>query len=661
MEMPIVPFLIIFPVIMACLMFVARAENVRRVLAFSGAVVIMAGSVVLAVQWFMNGSKLMTLYVETEVADHCILAAEILLMCVVTFLSFKYRKYWVCLLSIIPTCAMVWYELSGSKGLAPEDVMVRSDGIGLLSGVVGEYHIYIDRLSVLMCLIVGVIGGLIAIYAIGYMQGYHNHHKDVEDRSYYFMTILFLFLGAMFGFVLSESLLWIDFFWELTSVCSFLLIGYTREEEAIHNSFRALWMNLFGGCALAVGILYFALQYGTVSLHVLVAMGEAKEFGAATIAVALIAFAALTKAAQLPFSTWLIGAMVAPTPSSALLHSATMVKAGIYVLFRLSPAMHGTTTEAMIAFVGGFTFLATSLMAIAQSDGKTILAFSTISNLGLMVACAGVGHPETIWAGVFLMIFHAISKSLLFQDVGATENSLHSRDVEDMHGLIYILPRLGMFMFIGIAGMFLAPFGMLISKWSALRASVDERNIILVLFIVFGSATTSLYWTKWMGKLVSHTHLTEAKMNDVTKPTETLSLSVHAVLMVLLCMLFPLLSSIYVNPLIKEMFGKATGVLPDNILVVLVAIILLVFAVPIISFVYSRKMTFNRKGAYMNGVNTGDDRSFVDSFGERKTLWLSNHYYKDLVGSRKLMKPSQIFTVSVLIVMLVIIIGGAIV
>ena len=112
--------------------------------------------------------------------------------------------------------------------------------------------------------------------------------------------------------------------------------------------------------------------------------------------IALIAVAALTKAAQMPFSTWLMGAMVAPTPSSALLHSATMVKAGIYVLFRLAPAMSGTTTGLMISFIGGFTFFAASFMAIAQSDGKKVLAFSTISNLGLMVACAGVGTSETI-------------------------------------------------------------------------------------------------------------------------------------------------------------------------------------------------------------------------------------------------------------------------
>ena len=638
--LPVIPFLIIAPLVIAFLMFVVRADKVRSVIAYVGSILIMAGVGYLAWMWIDNGAKVMTLYVDTEVADYAILAAEIILMCVVTFLSFKYRKYWVSLLSIIPTVAMVWMEVAGPK---THEIA----------------HIYIDHLSVLMCIIVGVIGGLIVIYAVGYMHGYHNHHKDVQDRRHYFYMLLFLFLSAMFGFVLSESLLWIDFFWELTSVCSFLLIGYTREREAITNSFRALWMNLLGGCALAVGIIYFAINMHTVSLHDLVTICANAHGPVATIAVTLIAFAALTKAAQLPFSTWLIGAMVAPTPSSALLHSATMVKAGIYVLLRLSPAMTGTTTGMLIALIGGFTFLATSIMAIAQSDGKKILAFSTISNLGLMVACAGVGTPETMWAAVFLMIFHAISKSLLFQDVGATENSLHSRDVEDMHGLLYIMPKLAAFMFIGIAGMFLAPFGMLISKWSALRASVDERNIILVLFIVFGSATTSLYWTKWMGKLVSHTHLTEEKIKDVTRPTEMISLTIHAVLMLLLCALFPLLSGVYVNPLVEEAYGVAMNVLPTEVLVVLVVIILLVFAVPVLAYVYSRKMTYNRKDSYMNGVNYGDNRSFVDSFGERKTLWLSNHYYKDLVGKRKLMKPAQIFTTAVLIVMMVVIIGGA--
>lgn len=639
MNMPVIPFLILFPFVAAVLMFAVRAQKARSVIASICAVVLMAAVFLLTAQWLQNGTGEMVLYYDTALADHAILCGELILMCVVTFLCFKYRKYWISLLAIIPTLMMAYLELFVPKN---EEIA----------------HVYIDHLTILMCLIVGVIGGLIVIYAVGYMQGYHEHHKNLEDRRYYFSMLLFIFLGAMFGFVLSESLLWIDFFWELTSVCSFLLIGYTKEDDAITNSFRALWMNLLGGTALAIGIFYFTMTDGNVSLHYLVERGAAGD-GVATITVALIAFAALTKSAQLPFSPWLIGAMVAPTPSSALLHSATMVKAGIYILFRLSPAMSGTTTGGMIAFVGGFTFFVTSVMAIAQSDGKKVLAFSTISNLGLMVACAGMGRPETLWAGVFLMIFHAISKSLLFQDVGATENSLHSRDIEDMHGLLYIMPRLAAFMFIGIAGMFLAPFGMLIAKWSAFKASVDSGNIIMVFFIAFGSATTSFYWTKWMGKLVSHTHLTGERIPEVTRPSEIISLSIHAALMILLCALFPLLSRVYVDPLINELFGTSMDVLPQGLLYTLVVIILFVFAVPLVAFRYSKKQQYNEKLSYMNGINTGDNRAFTDSFGESKTLWLSNYYFHKLIGQRKLMMPAQTFTVAVLIVMMIVVIGGA--
>ena len=123
------------------------------------------------------------------------------------------------------------------------------------------------------------------------------------------------------------------------------------------------------------------------------------------------------------------------------------------------------------------------MMAIAQNDGKKVLAFSTISNLGLIVGCAGIGAEETVWAAVFLMIFHSVSKSMLFQSVGATENTLGSRDIEDMHGLIIRVPKLAYIMGIGIAGMYLAPFGMLISKWVALKAFVDSGNFVLVLCI----------------------------------------------------------------------------------------------------------------------------------------------------------------------------------
>ncbi len=632
----VIPFLIIFPLFVACLMYLIRSNKVRSIIAYLGSVIIMIAVGILVVDWFRAGAQPVDLYIETHLADRAILAGELALMVGVTYLCFKYKRAWISLLSIIPTLMMAYIELFG-----PE--------------LEETAHVTLDHLSILMCIIVGLIGGLIIIYAVGYMHGYAHHHTEFKDRRNYFFMLLFAFLGAMFGFVTSRSLLWIDFFWEATSVISFMLIGYTRTKEALRNSFRALWMNLLGGLGLAIGIFYYAFAAHSVDLQNLVFQGSVGA-NIAMLPVALIAFAALTKAAQLPFSPWLLGAMVAPTPSSALLHSATMVKAGIYILFRLSPALSGRTSGTMVAFVGGFTFLAASVMAIAQTDAKKVLAMSTIANLGLMVACAGVGTSETIWAGVFLMMFHAVSKSMLFQDIGATENALHSRDIEDFHGLVYRLPFLAMLQFIGIAGMFLAPFGMLISKWAALKASVDEGNILLVFMIVFGSAITSFYWTKWMGKLLEQSRA--PKVKDITKTNEKISLLIHAVLMIGLCILFPLLSGVYVDPLLKEMFGHSSQVLPTGTLIMLIIIILFIFAVPGISFLYGESTKTNIKMNYMNGINDGTDYGFIDSYGEVKHMHVSNYYFAHSIGSRKLMLPCQLIAMVAIIGMLCVILGG---
>ncbi len=634
-----VPFLIVFPLFVSILMYCIRVNKVRNTIAYISAVLEIIGVGVLVTGWLIGGCEPIPLYHETMLVDRTMLAFELLCMVVITVLCFKYKRYLISLLTIVPTLLVAWLELWG-----PERELIT--------------HIYIDHLAILMCIIIGLIGGLIIVYSVGYMHGYQHHHLEVEDRRNYFFMLLFIFLGAMFGFVLSAGTLWVDAFWEVTTICSFLLIGYTRTEEAIHNSFRALWMNLTGGTALAIGVTYQVVTTGSDSFHGLVDLGMEGDIHA-LIPIALIAFAALTKSAQMPFSKWLMGAMVAPTPSSALLHSATMVKAGIYILFRLSPAMgsdSGKLIGLMISFIGGFTFFVASVMAIAQSDGKKVLAFSTISNLGLMVACAGVGKPETLWAGAFLMIFHAVSKSLLFQDVGATENAMHSRDVEDMHGLIYRLPRLGAFMFIGIAGMFLAPFGMLISKWSALKAAIDVGNIMLVIFICFGSATTMFYWSKWMAKLISQTN--EPPIRDITKPNEVISLTIHAVMMVALCMLFPLLSRVYVEPMLFEQFHAQSAVLPMSIMYMLVILICFIFVVPVVTFYFTKNMHMNKKLSYMSGINEGDNDHFTDAFGAPKHLQMSNWYFKDFFGQRKLMVPCEIISLAVIIVMMCMIIGG---
>ena len=212
-------------------------------------------------------------------------------------------------------------------------------------------------------------------------------------------------------------------------------------------------------------------------------------------------------------------------------------------------------------------------------------------------------------------------------------------------------------MFIGIAGMYLAPFGMLISKWAALRASVNEHNIILALLICFGSATTMFYWTKWLNRLLSST--TEPKIKDITKKNEQISLIIHAILMIALCVLFPMLSTTYVEPLLLETFGYSSAALPSKLLYVLIVVIVVIFLVPLIAYSATKNIPANQKISYMSGANRGNNRDFTDSLGEPKELQLSNWYFKNYVGQRKLMEPSSLVAAAVIIVMLAMIIGGA--
>ena len=630
--MSMIPFLIGFPVLLAAILFLIRKEDLRGYMVYAGTGVIMLITVIFIMQWIFDGSETWMLYPSTELPDHLIAAGDIFLMGLILYMSLKYKRPLPAILSIVQTVLMLYVESTAKIAEGP--------------------HIMVDWFTILMCIIIAFIGGFICIYTVGYMKGYHNNHTDVRDRQPFFFAMLFLFLGAMFGLVFSQSLIWMYFFWEVTSVISFLMIGYTKTEEAINNSFNALWMNLLGGLGFAVAIAWMFLVNGTAQLQDVLTAGS-------EIPLICLALAGLTKSAQLPFSTWLLGAMVAPTPSSALLHSATMVKAGVYLLLRISPALEGNTTGMIVSSIGGFTFIAASMMAIAQNDGKKVLAFSTISNLGLIVGCAGIGVEETVWAAIFLVIFHSVSKSMLFQSVGAAENTLHSRDIEDMHGLIIRVPKLAYIMGIGIAGMYLAPFGMLISKWVALKAFVDSGNFILVLFIAYGSATTMFYWTKWLAKLLCY-HIPRDTVKDVTLKDEYVSMFFHAAVMLLLCLFLPLVASWLVNPIVQELFGNATSVLSMSVLTTMAIMLVSIFIVPVVMFFISRSSHRDLVPIYMNGINKGDNRYFVNSFGEDEHLYLSNWYLRFEFGRRHLRIPSIILAAAVLIVGFCIVIGGAI-
>ena len=423
--MLLIAFLIVFPLVIAALLLAVRVDGLRNAIVGISALAIAVASVMLAVTYLFMPWQGFSLVAElgsrmpVEVIDGICTGIGVLIACTVVAFGVKYKNYFAVALALIQVAGSLVFEF------------------GFSHGIVVRHELYIDSLSIVMALIIGVIGGGICVYALGYMADFQKHideHGKAEgltdlqraDRRPTFFALMFLFLSAMYVIVFSNHMVWMFTGWEVTTLCSFLLIAYTRTEEAVRNAFRQIIMNIAGGIGFLVALFLAVLFMGTLSFEEFVQIGMAYPELAA-VAVCALAFAGLTKAAQMPFHTWLLGAMVAPTPTSALLHSSTMVKAGVFLLIKLAPLFLVCTVPAsMVILVGGFTFMLCSFMAISQTNAKRVLAYSTIANLGLIVACAGVGSPEAIWAAVLLVIFHAAAKSLLVAPV--TGNTAGSMD-----------------------------------------------------------------------------------------------------------------------------------------------------------------------------------------------------------------------------------------
>lgn len=361
-----------------------------------------------------------------------------------------------------------------------------------------------DMLASVMLCVVSLVGGVVCCYALGYMKEHEEHLRPTISRQPRFYAVLVLFLGAMNGLVLADNLSWVYFFWEITTLCSFLLIAHDRTAESIQNALRALWMNMAGGVGFMLANMMLQDRFGTLSLTLLTE--QSPHTLVFLLPMALLCFACFTKSALTPFQSWLCGAMVAPTPVSALLHSSTMVKAGVYLLLRLSPAFAETTLGTGVAVFGAFAFITTSALAVGQSNAKKVLAYSTIANLGLIAACAGMGTETALAAGVLCVIFHAVSKGLLFLCVGSIEQRIGSRNIEDMRGLSRRMPTTANITVLAVMTMMLPPFGMLLCKWMAIEAAtaVAGGMLLLVVFLALGSALTVLFWARFAGILLGY-------------------------------------------------------------------------------------------------------------------------------------------------------------
>ncbi|MGD9741632.1 MAG: proton-conducting transporter membrane subunit, partial [Dongiaceae bacterium] len=298
-----------------------------------------------------------------------------------------------------------------------------------------NFVLRMDGFAWMFAVLISGIGFLVVLYARYYMSP-----ADPVPR---FFSFFLAFMGAMLGIVLSGNLIQLVFFWELTSLFSFLLIGYWHHNAGARDGARmALVVTGTGGLCLLAGVLILGHIVGSYDLDEVLAAGDLiRSHRLYLPALILILLGAFTKSAQFPFHFWLPHAMAAPTPVSAYLHSATLVKAGVFLLVRLWPALGGTQEWLwLVGTVGLSTFVLGAFFAIFQQDLKGLLAYSTISHLGLITLLAGLDTPLALIAAIFHIMNHATFKASLFMAAGIIEHESGTRDIRQLSGLWRLMP-----------------------------------------------------------------------------------------------------------------------------------------------------------------------------------------------------------------------------
>jgi len=365
----------------------------------------------------------------------------------------------------------------------------------------------IDVLSWLMLFIITFVGMLIFIYSIRYME-----HDPYVRRFWLYML---LFAGSMIGVVTANDLFLLFLFWEITTLSSFGLIGHWVEHEpALFGSVKALLLTGFGGLTMAVGIFTLMYATGTNVLSKALRLAPLADRTLVSLAAALILIGILAKSAQFPFFTWLPDAMEAPTPVSAFLHSAAMVKAGVYLYARLVPlyALNPVIAAAALTLFA-LTALIGAMYATIESNAKRVLAYSTVSQLGYMLSAfalasilQGLGYTElagiAMVAGMLHLLNHAIFKAGLFLATGAVEHEVGTRDLDEMGGLIKYMRRLAAGFTILVCGLVGVPlFNGFVSKWLIYQSLIGSLTtgilpgllIVVLAILLFGTALTAAY------------------------------------------------------------------------------------------------------------------------------------------------------------------------
>jgi ech hydrogenase subunit A len=479
---PLIYSLIAVPwIVAALLLFAPKALGKFLVILCAGAL-----SVISIAVFAMSGAE--PIKFDVPPAVHTImLGADVLMLVYFVGVAFKYRNKLVGIMAGLQI------------GMLAMLLMVTKS-----SPMAHATPFLVDRLSMFMFLLVNIVSGIIAVFALKYI----DEENVSEQRKRNFMAIIMWFVGVMNFLVSVDNLEWFFLLFECTTLASFWLIRFRGDAISVRNSLRALWMNQLGGVALLAGMLAaFQAGYNTLNLSSLVS--QASGIGI-MLPFAFIAVAALIKGAQMPFSSWLLGAMVAPTPVSALLHSSTMVKIAPYTMLRIAPAIAGSALSYTIMLLCAFVFVVAALGALARANFKEILAHSTIALLSLMCLLAAVGSELAIMAALFLVLFHGVSKCLLFLQAGVLERVFHLKYTTELQKLGDVGPTTSLMIAFGFVSLMLPPFGAFVGKWLGLellagnaKAGAPVVSILIIAAIILGSAMLTFLYFKVIGALFS--------------------------------------------------------------------------------------------------------------------------------------------------------------